>query len=111
MRERRHAEPATLDDVRQFQLGALESQRDRFAARVGEGRIREGHGDLRLEHVYFLPPPDGIVAIDCVEFSERSSFDLAVNIEAAREVGMAAVHFRSNEQAIPEIRELLRLGR
>ena len=29
----------------------------RFAARVARGRIREGHGDLRLEHVYFLPRP------------------------------------------------------
>src|SRR5260221_146825 len=23
-----------------------------FSARVSEGRVREGHGDLRLEHVY-----------------------------------------------------------
>ena len=30
--------------------------------------------------------------------------DVAVNCEAARELGIAAVHFRDNEQAIPEIR-------
>jgi len=30
--------------------------------------------------------------------------DVLVNVEAAREVGMTAVHFESNEQAIPEIR-------
>jgi putative hydrolase of the HAD superfamily len=30
--------------------------------------------------------------------------DLAPNIETARALGMRAVHFRSNEQAIPEIR-------
>jgi len=91
-------ERATLDDVRSFQLGALESQRDRFAARVGEGRIREGHGDLRLEHVYFLPPPDGIVAIDCVEFSERfrcgdvagEAAFLAMELEGARRPDLAA---------------------
>ena len=29
--------------------------------------------------------------------------DNEANIEAARELGMTAVHFRSNEQAIPEI--------
>jgi len=33
--------------------------------------------------------------------------DVEVNVEAAREIGMSAVHFQSNEQAIPEIREAL----
>jgi putative hydrolase of the HAD superfamily len=32
--------------------------------------------------------------------------DNELNVEAARELGMRAVHFRSNEQAIPEIREV-----
>jgi putative hydrolase of the HAD superfamily len=35
--------------------------------------------------------------------------DNELNIEAARRLGMRAVHFRSNEQAIPEIRQLLSL--
>jgi aminoglycoside phosphotransferase family enzyme/predicted kinase len=30
---------------------------------------RDGHGDLRLEHVYLLP--DGPAMIDCIEFSDR----------------------------------------
>ena len=30
--------------------------------------------------------------------------DIEVNCDAARELGMSAVHFRDNEQAIPEIR-------
>jgi epoxide hydrolase-like predicted phosphatase len=34
--------------------------------------------------------------------------DVLVNVEAAREVGMQAVHFQSNEQAIAEIGEALR---
>jgi putative hydrolase of the HAD superfamily len=33
--------------------------------------------------------------------------DVEVNIEAARELGMTAVHFETNEQAIPEIRKAL----
>jgi aminoglycoside phosphotransferase family enzyme/predicted kinase len=89
---------ATFDDVRRFQLDALETRRDRFAARVGEGRIREGHGDLRLEHVYFLPEPDGIVAIDCIEFNDRfrcgdvagEAAFLAMELEAARRPDLAA---------------------
>jgi putative hydrolase of the HAD superfamily len=33
--------------------------------------------------------------------------DVEVNCDAARELGMAAVHFRDNDQAIPEIRNAL----
>jgi putative hydrolase of the HAD superfamily len=42
---------------------------------------------------------------------ERSLFvdDNELNVEAARRLGMHAVHFRSNEQAIPEIRNALAL--
>jgi aminoglycoside phosphotransferase family enzyme/predicted kinase len=59
----------TFDAVRSRQLGLLERDPARFAARVAQGRIRDGHGDLRLEHVYF-EDADPLV-IDCVEFSER----------------------------------------
>jgi aminoglycoside phosphotransferase family enzyme/predicted kinase len=91
-------ERATFEDVRRFQLGELESHRDRFRARVDEGRIREGHGDLRLEHLYFLPLPDGVVAIDCIEFNERfrcgdvaaDAAFLAMELEAARRPDLAA---------------------
>jgi epoxide hydrolase-like predicted phosphatase len=41
---------------------------------------------------------DGFGPADCLFVD-----DVEVNIEAARELGMRAVHFRSNEQAIPEI--------
>jgi len=89
---------ATFDDVRAFQLGALAEHADRFVARVGEGRIRDGHGDLRLEHVYFLPEPDGIVAVDCIEFNDRfrcgdaagEAAFLAMELEAARRPDLAA---------------------
>jgi putative hydrolase of the HAD superfamily len=46
---------------------------------------------------------DGLAPGDCLFVD-----DVDVNIQAARELGMTAVHFRDNEQAIPEIRELLR---
>ena len=38
-----------------------------LASRVDQGRVIEGHGDLRPEHVYF--EGDQPVVIDCVEFS------------------------------------------
>ncbi len=37
--------------------------------RASEGRIRECHGDLHLEHIAFLP--DGIRIFDCIEFNDR----------------------------------------
>ena len=37
-------------------------------ARVAAGRIVDGHGDLRPEHVWLNTPP---VIIDCLEFNER----------------------------------------
>jgi HAD superfamily hydrolase (TIGR01509 family) len=41
--------------------------------------------------------------------AERCLFidDADVNCEAAAKLGMTAVHYRNNEQAIPEIRETL----
>ncbi|RME10115.1 MAG: gluconokinase, partial [Aquificota bacterium] len=40
-----------------------------FEKRVKNGRIRDGHGDIRLEHVAFLP--EGICVFDCIEFNDR----------------------------------------
>ena len=37
-----------------------------FDARVAAGRIVDGHGDLRPEHVYLTSPP---AIIDCIEFN------------------------------------------
>jgi len=37
-------------------------------ARARHGRIREGHGDLRAEHVLL---DDGVQLVDCVEFDRR----------------------------------------
>ena len=42
---------------------------------------------------------DGIASGDCLFVD-----DVEVNVAAARELGMTAVHFRSNDQAIDEIR-------
>jgi putative hydrolase of the HAD superfamily len=36
--------------------------------------------------------------------------DVLVNVETARELGMTAVHFESNEQAIPELRAAVGSG-
>ncbi len=43
----------------------IKAQGDLLDARVREGRIVEGHGDLRPEHIYLTRPP---TIIDCIEF-------------------------------------------
>jgi aminoglycoside phosphotransferase family enzyme/predicted kinase len=60
------AEEACEIEVWQLQVLADEA---RFKARQRGGRVRDGHGDLRLEHVYF--DGDSISIIDCIEFNER----------------------------------------
>ena len=91
----------TLDEVEAFQMNLLTQHVERFVARVSEDRIREGHGDLRLEHVYFVPIPGGKprpTIIDCIEFSERFRCGdaaaevafLAMELEAAGRPDLAA---------------------
>jgi aminoglycoside phosphotransferase family enzyme/predicted kinase len=57
-------------EVEDGQLAFLEQHAARFMERVESGRIRDGHGDLRLEHVY-LDAAGAPTIIDCIEFNER----------------------------------------
>jgi uncharacterized protein len=57
---------------------------DWFAQRVQEGRIRDCHGDLRAEHIYF--EPEQMQIIDCIEFNQRFRF-----IDVTSEVAFLAV--------------------
>ena len=40
-----------------------------FHRRRMDGRIKDGHGDLRTDHIYFTK--SGIQVIDCIEFNDR----------------------------------------
>ena len=53
-----------LDDVQRF----LDQGQALLRARVADGRIVDGHGDLRPEHVWLNTPP---LVIDCLEFNQR----------------------------------------
>jgi len=59
-----------LADIERWQLGFLERQSALLERRVAEGRVRDGHGDLRLEHVY-IDDAGAIRIIDCIEFNDR----------------------------------------
>jgi uncharacterized protein len=61
------------DEVVDWQLKFLDRRRALFEERAAKGRVRDGHGDLRLEHVYF--GADGVLrVIDCIEFNDRFRF-------------------------------------
>jgi uncharacterized protein len=62
--------PSEAAEVVQWQTLFVRGQQDRFKQRIAQGRIRDGHGDLRLEHVYF-EPGGAIRVLDCIEFNER----------------------------------------
>jgi hypothetical protein len=65
-----HLDPKEIAAIEQWQLGFLQRHGARFAERAARGRIRDGHGDLRLEHCY-LDDSGGVQIIDCIEFSDR----------------------------------------
>src|SRR5215469_3207246 len=59
---------AELDQLDGFNRSFVETRWRLLNNRALNGRVREGHGDLRCEHVSVA---DGVVTIiDCVEFSE-----------------------------------------
>ncbi len=76
LREPGYALPAdTLDRIAALQSRVLARDRASIGDRATAGRIVEGHGDLRPEHVCMLSPPR---IIDCLEFSrELRSLDAA----------------------------------
>jgi aminoglycoside phosphotransferase family enzyme/predicted kinase len=61
--------PSVFDRLRILTDESLNRLRPLIEARAARGVPRDTHGDLRLDHVYFLP--DGLAVIDCVEFNER----------------------------------------
>jgi len=50
----------------------FKSRRPLFQRRIQSGKIKDCHGDLRSDHIYFTP--EGIQIIDCIEFNDRFRF-------------------------------------
>jgi aminoglycoside phosphotransferase family enzyme/predicted kinase len=65
-----YLDETALQKVRDFQLGFLAEHGERLEQRAATGRVRDGHGDLRLEHCY-LDEQGGVTVLDCIEFNER----------------------------------------
>jgi aminoglycoside phosphotransferase family enzyme/predicted kinase len=80
-----HVAPAEAREIEEWQLDFLGRNVALFEARISAGRVRDGHGDLRLEHVYVGAGGGGggegdagidgaITILDCIEFNERFRF-------------------------------------
>ena len=54
--------------IHSAQMRFLNVMSETFDARVCDGRVVDGHGDLKPEHIYFSPNP---IIIDCVEFNPK----------------------------------------
>ncbi len=57
-------------ELEEYQLRTLQQRESHWQRRIELGRIVDGHGDLRLEHVY----ADGegrLTVLDCIEFNDR----------------------------------------
>jgi aminoglycoside phosphotransferase family enzyme/predicted kinase len=99
--------------VHAAQLRTLLTQSDGFDRRVDAGRVIEGHGDLRPEHICLISPP---VAFDCVEFNaefrqidvvdELSFLAMECDMLGAPAVGVAVIEAyerASGDQVEPEL--------
>lgn len=62
-----------VEEIKTWQTRFLDTHESRFDQRCQAGRIRDGHGDLRLEHIY-IDADDKIVIVDCIEFNDRFRF-------------------------------------
>ncbi|HEY1697615.1 MAG TPA: AAA family ATPase [Polyangiaceae bacterium] len=65
----RFVRPAEAEEIERTQTDFLRDKASLFRARADGGRVRDGHGDLRLEHVYL--EGGRVTIVDCIEFNDR----------------------------------------
>jgi len=88
-------EPRRLRALRRFLDALLRGRSAELAHRAARGLVRDGHGDLRAEHVVLGDPPQ---VVDCLEFDPALrvgdvALDLAflvMDLEALGAPGLAA---------------------
>jgi aminoglycoside phosphotransferase family enzyme/predicted kinase len=72
------ADRAVVDDAGRLLDAVLAARRDELLARAHSGLVRDGHGDLRAEHVVL---ERGIEIVDCVEFDpELREIDVGLDL-------------------------------
>ena len=82
-----------LSNIERWQKDFLQREQARFAARIAAKRVRDGHGDLRLEHCY-LAADGSVQIIDCIEFNDRFRYG-----DVCADVAFLAMDLAWNERA------------
>ncbi len=93
----RTLDASTYDCIISYVRHFLEGRAALFTSRVREGRIRDCHGDLRLQQVYVLDDEKQAGYPGCIEFNERFRYSdvaseiafLAMELEAADRADLA----------------------
>ncbi len=67
----------TFEEIKSKTERFYKDHKTLFEKRIKENKIRDGHGDIRVEHVAFLP--EGICIFDCIEFNDRFRFGDVIN--------------------------------
>jgi hypothetical protein len=81
----RTLDQVTFDHIERWINQSLAGRAKLFATRVREGRVRDCHGDLRMQHIYAFDEPateqQRLEIIDCIEFNERFRYsDVAAEV-------------------------------
>ena len=82
---------SAFDAVRHFTDKFYVATETLFEQRIQQGRIRDCHGDLRLDHVHLTPETTTI--FDCIEFNDRFRF-----IDIANDIAFLAMDFDFEKQ-------------
>ncbi len=83
-----------LDAIKEYTDEFYNTNLDTFQKRVDDGRIKDCHGDLHMEHIIITDP---VTVFDCIEFNERFRFSdtaadiafLVMDLEYNRKAGLA----------------------
>lgn len=84
-------DPASIRFVEVAARSFFQHHRQLFQRRRQTGKIREVHGDLRCDHIYFTT--DGLQIIDCIEFSRSLRTLDTINDLAFLLMDLTARHF------------------
>jgi len=99
--------------VKNYTDNFVDSNESLFDKRVGEGKIRDCHGDLHAAHVCFT---DGICIYDCIEFNDRFRYSdvaseiafLAMDLDRYQQAGLSR-HLINTYVGLSSDEELLKL--
>ncbi len=78
--------PVACEAIRAYTNHFYAARESLFEERIQERRIRDCHGDLRLDHVHLTP--EAVTIFDCIEFNDRLRF-----IDLANDLAFLAMDF------------------